>query len=129
MNRSTPSQFALLSIEGTLKKAKSISLSPSVVSVRQGEDIYCVSSPFGVLSRDTFQNSVTKGIVSNIITTRDESQLAILTDARMLPGSEGGGLFQAGTGECIAVITIIIVINNVNRFVLYHCAELIVLWK
>jgi S1-C subfamily serine protease len=105
MNRSTPSQFALLHLDTTSTKLRSIPLSTKA-TIRQGDDVYVVSSPFGILTRETFQNSVTKGIVSNNITTRDGAPLAILTDARMLPGSEGGAVFRASTGELLAVCTL-----------------------
>lgn len=60
-----------------------------------------ISSPFGILSPTSFQNSISKGIVSNILGVSKNH--IIMTDARMLPGSEGGGIFNKN-GELIGVI-------------------------
>lgn len=71
--------------------------------LRQGETVRAVGSPFGLLSPSTFLNSVTTGIVSNVVgTTRD---LILITDARMLPGTEGGAIFDE-TGNLIALCTL-----------------------
>lgn len=59
-----------------------------------------ISSPFGILSPTTFQNSISKGIVSNVLGISKNHVL--MTDARMLPGSEGGGIFNQ-KGELIGV--------------------------
>lgn len=45
-----------------------------------------VSSPFGMLCREALQNSISSGIVSNVLGVT--GNYVILTDARMLPGSE-----------------------------------------
>ena len=56
-----------------------------------GDELLVVSSPFGLVSPAVFRNSVSKGIISNII--RPEGSL-LLTDARCLPGSEGGSVWE-----------------------------------
>ena len=65
-----------------------------------GEDIYVVSSPFGILSPLTFQSSISKGVVSNILGATKPH--VFLTDARMLPGSEGGAIYN-NKNQLIAV--------------------------
>jgi len=55
-----------------------------------GQTVFAVATPFGNLSPAVFLNSVSKGIVSNIVGA--ESEL-ILTDARCIPGTEGGALY------------------------------------
>jgi len=71
--------------------------------VKQGERIYIISSPFGLLAPYIFQNSITSGIVSNTLGV--SAHHIMLTDARMLPGSEGGGVFNE-RGELIALCTL-----------------------
>jgi len=74
--------------------------------IQQMKSVYVVSSPFGILSPDCFSNSVSKGIVSNVICDSKYQCLAFLTDARMLPGSEGGGVFYKSDSSCIGICTI-----------------------
>lgn len=57
-------------------------------AIQHGESIYSIGSPFGITSPGTFQNSITKGIVSNTIGSKHS--YIFLTDLRMLPGCEGG---------------------------------------
>lgn len=59
-------------------------------TLKKGSAVLACGSPFGGLCPDLFMNTISKGIVSNL--AGDESAL-ILTDARCLPGTEGGGLF------------------------------------
>ena len=62
-----------------------IMLSPK--SLRKGADVYTMGTPFGALSPAVFMNSVSKGIVCNL--TSPDNAL-FLTDARCIPGTEGG---------------------------------------
>ncbi|KAL0489456.1 glyoxysomal processing protease [Acrasis kona] len=109
LNRSTASQYALLMMNDPHSCSKhfknSISILDNPSPSKQIDEIFVVGSPFGLLS-EIFQNSVTKGVISNLITNKDENQLAFLTDARMLPGTEGGGVFDSVNKKCIAVCTL-----------------------
>ncbi|KAK0153685.1 Peroxisomal leader peptide-processing protease [Merluccius polli] len=59
-------------------------------SLRKGAAVVACGSPFGALCPDLFANALSAGIVSNLC---GEDNAVILTDARCLPGTEGGGLF------------------------------------
>ncbi|KAG7250534.1 hypothetical protein CRUP_038851 [Coryphaenoides rupestris] len=59
-------------------------------SLRKGSSVVACGSPFGSLCPDLFTNTLSTGIVSNL---SGEGNAVILTDARCLPGTEGGGLF------------------------------------
>lgn len=65
-------------------------------SLRKGDSVFTCGSPFGSFCPDIFMNTLSKGIVSNMV---GEGNALILTDARCLPGTEGGGVFvQSGNG-------------------------------
>ncbi|SPQ93608.1 unnamed protein product (mitochondrion) [Plasmodiophora brassicae] len=66
-----------------------------------GQDVYAVSSPFGLFCPAVMQNGVSKGVVGNTI--RPGCLQTI--DARCLPGSEGGGVFCTD-GNLVGVVTI-----------------------
>ncbi|XP_037128413.1 peroxisomal leader peptide-processing protease isoform X2 [Syngnathus acus] len=59
-------------------------------SLRKGDPVFACGSPFGSLCSDLFNGTVSRGIISNLA---GEDNTVILTDARCLPGTEGGGLF------------------------------------
>uniref|UniRef100_A0A8C8RIM8 Peroxisomal leader peptide-processing protease n=1 Tax=Pelusios castaneus TaxID=367368 RepID=A0A8C8RIM8_9SAUR len=59
-------------------------------SLRKGDTLFACGSPFGSFCPDIFMNTLSKGIVSNVA---GEGNVLILTDARCLPGTEGGGVF------------------------------------
>ncbi|XP_046885156.1 peroxisomal leader peptide-processing protease [Hypomesus transpacificus] len=59
-------------------------------SLRKGCPVWACGSPFGNLCPDLFMSTLSKGIISNLA---GEENVVILTDARCLPGTEGGGLF------------------------------------
>lgn len=61
-----------------------------------GGALYIVGTPFGNLSPSVFLNSVSKGIVSNLA---GEQQELILTDARCIPGTEGGVIYGGTPGD------------------------------
>ncbi|XP_043111399.1 peroxisomal leader peptide-processing protease [Puntigrus tetrazona] len=69
-------------------------------SLKKGCRVIACGSPFGGLCPDLFMNTVSKGIVSNL--AGDENAL-ILTDARCLPGTEGGGVFVGRGGRSYLV--------------------------
>ncbi|XP_074965651.1 peroxisomal leader peptide-processing protease isoform X2 [Phalacrocorax aristotelis] len=58
--------------------------------LRKGEGLLACGSPFGTLCPDLFLNTLSRGVVSNLA---GEENALILTDARCLPGTEGGGAF------------------------------------
>jgi S1-C subfamily serine protease len=62
-----------------------------------------VGSPFGFLSPNSFQNSISKGIVGNVLGKTRKN--IMITDARMLPGSEGGGIFNT-KGQLVGLCTL-----------------------
>jgi len=56
-------------------------------TVGVGNAVYVVGTPFGNLSPAVFMNSISKGVLSN--TAGD----LLLTDARCIPGTEGGAIY------------------------------------
>ncbi|KAG7334049.1 hypothetical protein KOW79_002456 [Hemibagrus wyckioides] len=56
----------------------------------KGCSVLACGSPFGSFCPDLFMSTLSKGIVSNLA---GEENALILTDARCLPGTQGGGLF------------------------------------
>uniref|UniRef100_A0A8C2Q1F5 Peroxisomal leader peptide-processing protease n=1 Tax=Cyprinus carpio TaxID=7962 RepID=A0A8C2Q1F5_CYPCA len=69
-------------------------------SLKKGCHAIACGSPFGGLCPDLFMNTISKGIVSNL--AGGENAL-ILTDARCLPGTEGGGVFVSKGGSSYLV--------------------------
>ncbi len=65
---------------------------PVIVSVKKRFTlkIFSVGTPFGSMSRDVFLNCLSTGVVSNV--TGNQKEL-FLTDARCIPGSEGGAVW------------------------------------
>ncbi|XP_061645366.1 peroxisomal leader peptide-processing protease isoform X1 [Phyllopteryx taeniolatus] len=59
-------------------------------SLQKGSPVVACGSPFGSLCSDLFNGTVSRGVISNLA---GEHNAIILTDARCLPGTEGGGLF------------------------------------
>lgn len=89
--------FALLKVP-TLSTCTYKETIPWVKSgtLKKGCNVIACGSPFGGLCPDLFMNSISKGIISNL--AGDENAL-ILTDARCLPGTEGGGVFISKGGR------------------------------
>ena len=58
--------------------------------LRRGMPIRALSTPFGNLSPAVFFNSVSQGLVSGLAGSNNE---LILTDARCIPGGQGGPLY------------------------------------
>lgn len=66
-------------------------------SLQKGHPVVACGSPFGSLCLDLFLSTLSRGIISNLA---GEDNAVILTDARCLPGTEGGGLFAVkGAGD------------------------------
>lgn len=57
---------------------------------KKGDTVFIVGTPFGCECPPVFYNSLSKGIVSNVVRINDE---VIITDARCVPGCEGCPLY------------------------------------
>lgn len=62
----------------------------SNLTITVGDAVYVVGTPFGSLSPTVFLNSISKGVLSNIAGAHHE---LLLTDARCMPGTEGGAIY------------------------------------
>ncbi|NXU21049.1 TYSD1 protease, partial [Pardalotus punctatus] len=58
--------------------------------LRKGQALLACGSPFGDLCPELFLNTLSRGVVSNLV---GEENALVLTDARCLPGTEGGAAF------------------------------------
>ena len=58
--------------------------------LQQGFSVCLHTTPFGATCPSVFLNSISKGIISNVSGSRHQ---LIMTDARCIPGSEGGGMY------------------------------------
>ena len=63
----------------------------SDIKLTVGEPLFIIGTPFGSLSPPVFLNSMSRGIVCNLV---GEGQELILTDARCIPGTEGGAIYD-----------------------------------
>jgi len=93
-HRSVLSEFALIHVE-SLKKYMScrpinLSILATCGSPEKGDTVFVVGTPFGCECPPVFYNSVSKGIVSNLIGAKKE---LIITDARCIPGCEGCAMY------------------------------------
>ena len=90
--------FALVYVKGIEKhfSEKMLNLSSYIwdksekTVAKKGDEVLIVGTPFGCECPSVFYNSVSKGIVSNIIGANDE---VIITDARCVPGCEGCAMY------------------------------------
>ncbi|XP_064285894.1 peroxisomal leader peptide-processing protease [Passer domesticus] len=71
--------------------------------LRKGQALLACGSPFGDLCPELFLNTLSRGVVSNLA---GEENALVLTDARCLPGTEGGAAFVPSPGgpRVVAVI-------------------------
>ncbi|XP_040292561.1 peroxisomal leader peptide-processing protease [Bufo bufo] len=94
--------FAILKLQNPLPNSHKMGIMDSSKLVK-GSTVYTCGSPFGSFYTDIFLNTMTKGILSN---TSGDRSVVLLTDARCLPGSEGGGIFllEEGVLHLIAII-------------------------
>uniref|UniRef100_A0A1A8Q0D2 Peroxisomal leader peptide-processing protease n=1 Tax=Nothobranchius rachovii TaxID=451742 RepID=A0A1A8Q0D2_9TELE len=74
-------------------------------SLHKGHPVVACGSPFGSLCLDLFISTLSRGIISNL---SGEDNAVILTDARCLPGTEGGGLFVVEDTDCVRLIGLIV---------------------
>ena len=81
--------FVLIRLD-SWKEGKSVIPFMTEDEVQIGQRLYLEGTPFGSMSPAVFLNSVSAGIVSNITGPHHE---LFLTDARAIPGSEGGAVY------------------------------------
>ncbi|XP_008277037.1 peroxisomal leader peptide-processing protease [Stegastes partitus] len=74
-------------------------------SLQKGCPVVACGSPFGSLCLDLFISTLSRGIISNLA---GEDNAVILTDARCLPGTEGGGLFVVQGSDDVRLIGLIV---------------------
>ncbi|XP_056386452.1 peroxisomal leader peptide-processing protease [Hyla sarda] len=95
--------FAILKLQDPLPGTHKMTIMDSSKLVK-GSTVYACGSPFGSFYTDIFLNTITTGVLSN---TAGDRNVVLLTDARCLPGSEGGALFLFKEG-ILHVIGIIV---------------------
>ena len=121
----TPSTFSIFKVNNENDFLDDLVVSlpkPSTLlgSIAQGDEIFIVSSPFGLLSPHTLSNHLSKGVISNTINNASNmTNLAILTDSQVHPGSEGGPVFTKINSQtkCIGVSRQLLYSKFVVRFV------------
>ncbi|XP_061600966.1 peroxisomal leader peptide-processing protease [Cololabis saira] len=74
-------------------------------SLQKGRPVVACGSPFGSLCLDLFISTLSTGIISNLA---GDDNAVILTDARCLPGTEGGGLFVVNGTEGVRLVGLIV---------------------
>ena len=85
------SSFVLIKLGGWQARRQNISISQHLCI---GDTLYAVATPFGGMGMAVFMNSVSKGVVSNVAGRRDGHASLFVTDARSVPGCEGGALYR-----------------------------------
>ena len=94
-HRNSLSDFVLIEVK-TLKNyfsCSSLNLLTLAASEnpKKGETVFIVGTPFGGECPSVFYNSLSKGIVSNVVGTKSE---IMITDARCVPGCEGCPVYR-----------------------------------
>ncbi|KAM6997566.1 peroxisomal leader peptide-processing protease [Tautogolabrus adspersus] len=74
-------------------------------SLQKGCPVVACGSPFGSLCLDLFISTLSRGIISNLA---GDDNAVILTDARCLPGTEGGGLFVVKGADDARLVGLIV---------------------
>uniref|UniRef100_A0A3Q2TT30 Peroxisomal leader peptide-processing protease n=1 Tax=Fundulus heteroclitus TaxID=8078 RepID=A0A3Q2TT30_FUNHE len=74
-------------------------------ALQKGCPVVACGSPFGSLCLDLFLGALSRGIISNLA---GEDNAVILTDARCLPGTEGGGLFVVEATDRARLVGLIV---------------------
>ncbi|KAM6184613.1 peroxisomal leader peptide-processing protease isoform 2-T2 [Rhynchocyon petersi] len=67
-------------------------------ALSKGTPLLACGSPFGTFCPDIFLNTLSRGVLSNAVGP------LLLTDARCLPGTEGGGVFVARPAEALVAL-------------------------
>lgn len=101
------SWFAVLRTSVVPRESSDVRATPcqSSASLRKGDPVVACGSPFGSLCLDLFNGTLSRGIISNL---SGEDNAVILTDARCLPGTEGGGLFLMNSPSDVRLIGVIV---------------------
>ncbi|XP_053306039.1 peroxisomal leader peptide-processing protease [Spea bombifrons] len=87
--------FAVLKMPGPLAKIHDNVRFTHASKLLKGSTVYACGSPFGSFYPDIFLNAISKGVLSNV---SGDQNVVLLTDARCLPGSEGGGIYSVEQG-------------------------------
>ncbi|NXM82945.1 TYSD1 protease, partial [Oenanthe oenanthe] len=82
--------FAWLRVPGLDAAEGGWAARASAGCLRKGQALLACGSPFGDLCPELFLNTLSRGVVSNLA---GEENALVLTDARCLPGTEGGAAF------------------------------------
>lgn len=82
--------FAWLRVPGLDAPEGGWAARASASCLRKGQALLACGSPFGDLCPELFLNTLSRGVVSNLA---GEENALVLTDARCLPGTEGGAAF------------------------------------
>lgn len=96
--------FALLRVHPGGEAEAEAACGPAVTvapfgAVAKGAPLLACGSPFGAFCPDIFLNTLSRGVLSNT------AGPLLLTDARCLPGTEGGGVFAARpAGALVALV-------------------------
>lgn len=85
-------KIAFLGLSTTMSKDHIPNLSISS-SVKRGDLLLAIGSPFGALSPAHFYNSISEGFVSNRHPCNSDLTSLLIADIRCLPGMEGGPVF------------------------------------
>lgn len=99
------SWFAVLKVADSCPNSGTSIPWQSSQSLQKGCPVVACGSPFGSLCLDLFISTLSRGIVSNLA---GEDNAVILTDARCLPGTEGGGLFVVKGSDNVRLIGLIV---------------------
>ncbi|XP_029031677.1 peroxisomal leader peptide-processing protease [Betta splendens] len=101
------SWFAVLKTDGVVDDSPDLRSMPwqSSSSLQKGCPVVACGTPFGSLCQDLFISSLSRGIVSNLA---GQDNAVILTDARCLPGTEGGGLFAVEALDSVRLAGVIV---------------------
>ncbi|NWR28075.1 TYSD1 protease, partial [Tachuris rubrigastra] len=82
--------FAWLRVPALDEPAGGWAARGSAGCLRKGQALLACGTPFGDLCPELFLNTLSRGVVSNLA---GEENALVLTDARCLPGTEGGAAF------------------------------------
>ncbi|KAI4365140.1 hypothetical protein MLD38_021155 [Melastoma candidum] len=94
-------KIAILGISILSKSLPSLGTSSSI---KRGDFLLAVGSPFGILSPIHFVNSISTGFISNFYPPNSSRKSLLMADIRCLPGSEGGPVLD-GNANLVGIMT------------------------
>ncbi|XP_075466883.1 peroxisomal leader peptide-processing protease [Ascaphus truei] len=107
--------FAVLKLQSPLTSGTGKMSYMEAAKLVKGSAVFTCGSPFGSFYPDIFLNTISKGVISNVAGDRN---VILLTDARCLPGSEGGGIYSVkGDGVCLVGIIVAPLCWKTNEWV------------